>query len=97
MRAISLSADTDDGNNNNNTLIGITLGLSVLLLAWLIAVLVDLKSGEQAASLGAVVGGIVGAGGAILAVYLTLSKQRRDDIAKVEGLSEPKLAPTVSM
>jgi hypothetical protein len=80
----SLPDDTD-GTANNNTLIGLALGFGVGLLAWFIAVLLDSKSGEQAGALGAVVGGIIGAGGAVLAVYLTLARQRRDDAAKVRA------------
>ena len=41
------------------------------------------KSGELAGALGSFIGGIVGAGGAVWAVFLTLSQQRRDETEKV--------------
>jgi hypothetical protein len=71
--------------NNNNTLIGLALGFGVLLLAWFFADLLDSKAGERVAAFGAVVGGIIGAGGAVFAVYLTLARQRNDDSAKVRA------------
>jgi hypothetical protein len=64
-----------DSQNNDNTLIGLALFFSVGLLAWFFADLLDSKAGERAAAFGAVIGGIVGAGGAVLAVYLTLARQ----------------------
>jgi hypothetical protein len=70
---------------NNITLIGLGLGFGVLLLAWFFAALVDSKAGEQAAAFGAVIGGIIGASGAVFAVYLTLARQRADDTAKVRA------------
>jgi len=76
---------------NNNLLVGLALGFSIALLAWLIAALLNSKAGEQAGALGAVVGGIVGAGGAILAVFLTLSRQRREDAAKVRAAIRTEL------
>jgi hypothetical protein len=79
-----------DGRNND-LLKGLALGFSILLLAWLFADLLDSKSGEQAGALGAVVGGIIGAGGAILAVYLTLSRQRREDTATVRAAIRTEL------
>jgi hypothetical protein len=72
-------------NNNNNTLIGLTLGFAVLLLAWFIADLLDSKAGERVGALGAVVGGIIGAGGAVFAVYLAITGQRKEDMAKVRA------------
>jgi hypothetical protein len=41
------------------------------------------KFGELAGALGSFIGGIVGAGGAVWAVFLTLSQQRRDETEKV--------------
>src|SRR5665213_1477217 len=70
-------------DQNNNTLIGVTLVLGVGLLAWFVADVLGSTAGEQAAAFGAVIGGIVGAAGAVFAVYLTLSRQRNEDIAKV--------------
>jgi hypothetical protein len=74
-----------DQEQNNNTLIGLTLGFGILLLAWFVADLLDSKAGERAAAFGAVIGGIVGAGGAVFAVYLTLAQQRSEDSAKVRA------------
>jgi hypothetical protein len=74
----------EDGSNNN-TLIGLALGFGVLLLAWFFADLLDSNAGERAVALGAVIGGIIGAGGAVFAVYLTLARQRSDDTAKVRA------------
>lgn len=72
-------------DQNNNTLIGIALVLGVGLLAWFFVDLLDSKAGERAAAFGAVIGGIVGAGGAVYAVYLTLARQRNEDTAKVRA------------
>jgi hypothetical protein len=41
------------------------------------------KSGEIAGALGSFIGGVVGAGGAVWAVFLTLSQQRREETEKV--------------
>jgi hypothetical protein len=41
------------------------------------------KSGELAAALGSLIGGIVGAGGAVWAVFLALSRQRREETEKI--------------
>jgi hypothetical protein len=68
-----------DYRNNNNTLIGLELFFGIGLLAWFFADLLDSKAGARAAAFGAVIGGIVGAGGAVFAVYLTLTRQRRED------------------
>ena len=49
--------------------------------------------GEQLTAVAAVVGGLIGAGGAALAVYLTLGAQRRDDASKVEDSLGAPLSP----
>ena len=69
-------------SKNGNLLIGLAPDFSILLLARLIATLMDSEAGEQAAALGAVVGGIIGAGGPVLAVFLTLDCQRREEREK---------------
>jgi hypothetical protein len=51
--------------------------------------------GEIAAALGALVGGVVGAGGAVLAVFLTLSRQREEDTAKVATAVRTEVATYV--
>jgi hypothetical protein len=71
-----------DGDSIHNTLKGLLLGGGVLLLAWFIAAMCDSKGGEQAAALG----GIVAAAGAIYAVYLTLSRQRRDEACRSDNI-----------
>src|ERR1700677_2551438 len=72
-------------DRNNNTVIGLALFFGVGLFAWFFADLMDSKAGERAAAFGAVIGGIVGAGGAVYAVYLTLARQRNEDTAKVRA------------
>jgi hypothetical protein len=72
---------TNDDRHNN--IAGVLLILGLGLLCWLWCVLLIATSGEQAAALGAIIGGMIGAGGAVYAVYMTLTRQRREDIAKV--------------
>jgi hypothetical protein len=43
------------------------------------------NAGEIAAALGGVLGGMIGAGGAAVAVYLTLSGQREEDRTRISG------------
>jgi hypothetical protein len=74
-----------DCRNNNNTLIGLALLFSIGLFAWFFADLLDSKAGERVVAFGAVIGGIIGAGGAVFAVYLTLTRQRNEDAAKVRA------------
>jgi hypothetical protein len=47
--------------------------------------LLGVRYGEWVAAFGGIVGGIVGAGGAILAVYLAITGQRKEDIANVNA------------
>jgi hypothetical protein len=42
-----------------------------------------MNAGEIAGAIGSVLGGIVGAGGAVAAVYLLIGKQRREDAARI--------------
>lgn len=60
-------------------------GLAALCLVFLVFVgsLFRTDAGQVAAALGSFIGGIIGAGGAIWAVYLTLARQRQEDTAKV--------------
>jgi hypothetical protein len=54
---------------------------SLTLLCIFFAALMGSKTaGELAGALGSFIGGIIGAGGAVLAVYLTLSKHRKEDL-----------------
>jgi hypothetical protein len=57
--------------------------LLVVLLAVFLTALRHSKSGELAGALGSLIGGIVGAGGAVWAVFLALSRQRQEETAKV--------------
>jgi hypothetical protein len=64
--------------------VGIALAITVLALYRFAAALIGATTeGEIAGALGSLVGGIVGAGGAMLAVYLALSSQRKEETAKV--------------
>jgi hypothetical protein len=55
----------------------------VFLVAVFVNALRHSKSGELAGALGSLIGGMVGAGGAVWAVFLALSQQRREETAKV--------------
>jgi hypothetical protein len=55
---------------------------TVLLLIFFIF-LVESKAGEIAGALGSFIGGIVGAGGAVWAVFLMLARQRQEETDKV--------------
>lgn len=77
---------------NQNVVIGLALFLAAATLCWLIASLLDSKSGEIASSLGSVAGGIIGALGAALAVYLTLQGQRQEEITKVTSAITSEVA-----
>jgi len=52
----------------------------------------DHSLGDRLAAIGAVLGGLIGAGGAALAVYLTLVSQRKDEAAKVEESLQAEVA-----
>jgi hypothetical protein len=72
-----------EGLRNNNNLLA--LGFTVLLNAWFFADLVESKVGERVGAFGAVIGGIIGAGGAVFAVYLAFTRQRTEDTEKVRS------------
>jgi hypothetical protein len=55
----------------------------LILLAIFYNALRHSKSGALAGALGSLIGGIVGAGGAVWAVFLMLSRQRREETEKV--------------
>jgi hypothetical protein len=70
--------------NNRNLFVFLGLTGSLLLLGWFAAVtLASDHWGEQAAALGAFIGGLVGAVGAITAVFLALARQRKEDTTNV--------------
>jgi hypothetical protein len=63
--------------------VGIALAITVLALYRFAAALIGAATeGEIAGALGSLVGGIVGAGGAVLAVYLALSSQRKEETSR---------------
>jgi hypothetical protein len=70
--------------------------ISAAVLATAVLVLVISLSGstagERAAALGSLIGGAVGAAGAILAVFLMLSRQREEESAKVAGAVKIEVA-----
>lgn len=68
---------------DRNLVAGVVLLPSAALLVSFLVALQYSKGGEVAAALGAILGGIIGAGGAATAVYLTLSAQREEDQKRV--------------
>ncbi len=57
--------------------------LSVMLLGFVVALSFTRDAGAFAGAFGSVVGGLIGAGGAVWAVYLAMSRQRDEEVAKV--------------
>jgi uncharacterized membrane protein YccC len=55
---------------------------ALLLLGFAVA-LIGSGAGEIAGALGSLIGGIIGAGGAVWAVFLLLSRQRQEESANV--------------
>jgi len=68
-----------------NTVISVGLFLALAIVVGLFTSLFEARPGEIAAALGSVVGGIIGAMGAAVAVYLTLQGQRQEEISKVSS------------
>lgn len=58
-------------------------GCGVVLVASFIIALFGSKAGEIAAALGGVIGGLIGAGGAVWAVFLTLSREKNEEEERV--------------
>jgi len=69
--------------------------LTVILLIWFGVALARANRGENAVALGSLVGGLVGAGGAVWAVFLTLSRQRREETIKVAEAVRTEVAALV--
>lgn len=67
--------------------VGVLLLVAIagLLAAFIWLFANDSTEADRLAAVGAVLGGLIGAGGAALAVYLTLNAQREDEAAKVEA------------
>jgi hypothetical protein len=74
---------TNDDRHNN--IAGVLLLLGLGLLAWLWCDLLIATPGERVGALGAIIGGMIGAGGAVFAVYWTLARQRSDDIEMIRA------------
>ena len=73
--------------------VGIALAIIVLALYRFAAALIGAATeGEIAGALGSLVGGIVGASGAVMAVYLALSSQRKEETAKVAAAVKTEVA-----
>ena len=66
----------------------------ILVTAFFVS-LFDAKPGEIASALGAIIGGIIGAAGAAVAVYLTLSGQREDESEKTSRAVLSEIAELV--
>jgi hypothetical protein len=71
------------GIKGASLLLRVAVPAGAVLLAVFFAALMNSKAGEIAGALGSLIGGIVGAGGAVWAVFLMLSRQRKEETAKV--------------
>lgn len=71
----------DSSRRNGIVAIGIAAGCAVLVP--FLTALLGSKSGEVAGAFGSVLGGIVGAGGAVLTVFLLIDRQRREEAQRV--------------
>jgi hypothetical protein len=66
-------------DNQSNVFLSLVIGVGLFLLLCFVAALAQSKAGEIAAAMGSVIGGIVGASGAVGAVYLLINRQRHED------------------
>ena len=80
-----MPAPIHEPSPNYNLLVGLALWFGFLLIALFLSDLMDSKAGERVAALGGVIGGIIGAGGAVFAVYLAITGQRNEDSKKVRA------------
>jgi hypothetical protein len=71
-------------NARQNRLLALGIIVAVPLLIGFVTALVNSKSGEIVGALGSVIGGVIGAGGAALAVALTLLGERREERRRQE-------------
>jgi len=81
MRIWKLMPSDPAERYNCFVLIAILIGL--LLLFIFVPALIQSRAGEVAAAIGSIIGGIVGAGGAVGAVYFLIDRQRHEDAANV--------------
>jgi hypothetical protein len=72
-------------DDRHNSIAGVLLVLGLGLLCWFWCDLLVATSGERVGAFGAIIGGMIGAGGAVFAVYFTLARQRSEDIEKVRA------------
>ena len=72
-------------DERHNALVGIGTGVGVTLLIGFLTAIINAKTGEVAGALGSVLGGVIGASGAAFAVHLTLTTQRKEDRARING------------
>ncbi len=63
----------------------IAIAIGCLLLAIFVPALIQSHPGEVAAAIGSILGGIVGAGGAVGAVYLLINQQQRKEANNVSN------------
>jgi len=70
-------------------------GCGVVLIAVFIISLFGSKAGEIAAALGGVIGGLIGAGGAVWAVFLTLSREKNEEEERVVAAIETEVTTLV--
>lgn len=83
--------------NRSNIVVGVALTIIVLALCRFVAALMGAATeGEVAGALGSFVGGVIGAGGAVLAVYVALSSQRNEDTRKVSAAVRTEVASLVT-
>jgi hypothetical protein len=59
--------------------------IALLIIGATLSLLADALPGEQLTAIAGILGGLIGAGGTALAVYLTLASQRSDEAERVEG------------
>jgi hypothetical protein len=79
--------------NRSNVIVGVALAIAVLAFSRFVAALMGAATeGEIAGALGSFVGGVIGAGGAVLAVYVALSSQRSEETAKVAAAVKTEVA-----
>jgi len=83
--------------NRSNLIVGLALAIAVLAFCRFVAALIGTTTeGEVAGALGAFVGGVIGAGGAVLAVYVALSSQRNEETRKVSAAVKTEAASLVT-
>ena len=81
----------------SNVIVGVALAIVLLTICRFVAALMGAASeGEVAGALGNLLGGMIGAGGALLAVYLALSAQTKEETGKVAAAVRTEVASLVT-